>query len=396
MEQTIMSAKKSRSTALAVTGNARREAKPEPQDQTTVKSEPEAEKLPMPQDLLIPAALLLAADAVTVEDPNRPYLYGVYLHSTEGMGRVVGTDGNRMFVSSFKIEGTAPDWLEDGLILSSHGLKARIGMIAKGTEGPMVRVTWAKNQPKVTLSDFDRSMAFQCLISDGVYPEYDRVIPAESFSNLDEEGMATGREWEPVGINSVYLKQVGEVAKTLDAGLAKADRSKKGMVVRAYNGGGTGSKSSPLVFDFSSWAGAILIIMPAKLASPVMNPVTAALLAPAIKLTIAALRAHQTRNLAWAEAADPGFARDRFLAKAKGFELRIMEVLKRAPGLPALAAPVTEQESTTTPDNDGEEASDGEREGQVEADEGKLEVEPAGEAEGDEGFDEEHAEAQAA
>jgi hypothetical protein len=56
-------------------------------------------------------------------------------------------------------------------------------------------------------------------------------------------------------------------------------------------------------------------------------------------MTIAALRAHATRNLAWAEDAPSELAKAAFLAKAEGFQARVAEILKRSPGLPALAAP---------------------------------------------------------
>jgi hypothetical protein len=238
-------------------------------------------------------------------------------------------------VASFALEGDAPDWLADGLILSNEGLKARVGMIAKGGESSAIRISYAAGQPKAALSDPARSMVFQIDPVSGTYPEYDRVIGAGSFARHDEDGQVRGPEWEPVGINSSYLKHVGEVAKLLDAGLPKEARSKKGMVVRAFNSSGA-QKTVPLVFDFSTWPGAILVIMPARLSSPAISAPTAALLAPAIRMTIAALRAHETRNRAWAEEADTEEAKAAFVAKADGFQVRIAEILKRAPGLPAI------------------------------------------------------------
>ncbi len=332
-----MAKRKAGSTALVLHHPTRRESKP-------------VEKLPDPQDVMIPAALMLAADSVSEhKDDKRPALQGVFLHCLNGLGRIVGTDGQRMFVASFGIEGEAPEWLGEGLILSNEGLKARVGMIAKGGEGAMVRITYASGAPKATLSDVGRSIAFQIDPQSGTFPDYDRVIGSNSFVRLDDDGSPRGGEWEPVGINSTYLKHVGEVAKLLEAGLPKEARSKKGMVVRAFNSSGS-EKVTPLVFDFSTWSGAILVILPARLTTPGISAPTAALLAPAIRLTIAALRAHATRNLAWAEAAESEAERAAFAAKAESFQTRIAEVLKRAPGLPAIEAGEVEAEPASEPE----------------------------------------------
>ncbi len=294
------------------------------------------EKLPPAEHLVVPGAILLAAEAVSARnDAGRPWLQGVFLHSKDGVGRATATDGTRMFVASFPLpKDGAPSWLAGGLIISNDGLKPRLSMIAKEHEARAVRISYARGAAKVELTDVTRSIVFQAALSTGTFPDYDRVLQADSFGGLDEDGRPIGREWEPVGINSAYLKHCAEIAKLLDAGLPKDLRSKNGMVVRAYNS--NGDQAAPMVFDFSTWPGAILIIMPAKLASPETSNETAALLAPAVKLTVAALRAHATRNRVWAEQTDDPAGKAKFLENAKVFNERIAEVLKRAPGLPAL------------------------------------------------------------
>jgi hypothetical protein len=300
------------------------------------------EKLPEPQDLLIPAALLMAAESASDHKDAFPKYQGVFIHVVDGVARLASSDGGKMFVASFKIGPEVPAWLTPGATISNEGLKARIAMIAKNdSSAGMVRVRYAAGMERAELTDARRTMAFQVSIVQEEFPDYTRLLPAEAFGSLDDDGNPRGREWEPVGINSIYLKHVGEIARTLEAGLPKDLRSKGGMVVRAYN---AGSSTAPLVFDFSNWPGVILIVGAARLDTPATSPETAALLAPAIKLTLAALRAHVTRNVAWAGNATGEDEREMFLAKAEGFRVRIADILKRAPGLPALAAPVAEDE----------------------------------------------------
>lgn len=300
---------------------------------------PEPENLAKQQDMLVPAGLLLAAVSVSpTKDPTRFYLQSVFVHSVDGTPRVAATDGNRLFVASFEAAKPRPDWLEQGLMISNDGLKAQLGMIAKSGEAAMVRVRFGKGQPKVELSDERESMVFKTDLVDGEFPQYQRVIPAESFSHLDANGDPIGSEWEPVGINSKYLKHIGEVARTLESSLPKSERSDGGMVVRAFNGNSDASKPSPLVFDFSNYPGAILVIMAARLATPAISTETAILLAPAIKLTIAALKAHGTRWLQRAEDTQDPTEKEMALARAENFRLRVEEVLRRAPGLPAIGA----------------------------------------------------------
>jgi len=351
-----------RSTALAVTdGRNRRRAGPE-----------RAEKLPSIESVILPAALLLAAEAVCAsKDDGREVLQGVHIHRRDDLVRIVATDGIRMFISSLKVSGPLPAWMDDeGIILSGDGLKARVGMICKMQDEPVVTISFAKGQPKASLSDNLGAAVFQMAVIGEEYVDYEAFLQASSFINLDDWGNKTGVEWEPIGINSMYLKQIGEIAKTLEAGLPKERRTKGGMVVRSYNGG---NATAPLVFDFSTWPGTLLVILPAKLATPVISKETALLLAPAVRGTVAALRAHATRWIQRAQDATGEDEREAALLKAAGFQERVAEVLQRAPGLPAIAdqsEPVREPEggepSPTFEEGEGERPED-EAEAQAEA-----------------------------
>ncbi len=341
-----------------------------------------AEKLPVPEDLIVPSALLLAAESSSEhKDDKRPYLQAVYIHSKDGVGRVVGTDGSRMFLASFPIALPVPSWLTEGLLLANDGLKTRIGMTGKG-EDAKVRITYQAGMATATLSDMPRSMSFRLDRVDHVFPEYDRIIPAQAFQRLDDEGDSVGNEWEPVGINSVFLKHVGEVAKLLDAGLPKAttklekEARAKGMVVRAFNSARKSDKPVPLVFDFSTYPGAILVVMPHKLTTPAITAQTAALLAPAVRLSVAALRAHATRNMVWAAEAEKSGDTEKaaFLtAKAEQFNKRVAELLTRVPGVQMLEGPEPEPQPEPEPEPEPEAREEGEVDpdwaGEVEEDE---------------------------
>ncbi len=110
-----------------------------------VVNQAEAEKLPEAESVTLPAAIMLAAESIG--DPKTSNAYGdaVFVHARDRRGRVVSTDGKRMFIASFAIEGTGkiPSWMNHGVLLSGEGLKARVAMIAKG-EQARVKVTHVK------------------------------------------------------------------------------------------------------------------------------------------------------------------------------------------------------------------------------------------------------------
>lgn len=295
-----------------------------------------AEKVDAIEHLSLPAALLLAADNVTdAKNTAHPFLGGIFLHATEGKGRVVSTDGARMFVASFDIEDKRPAWLKGGVLLAADGLRARVGMLKKmaGTEAPKVRIGYSKGAASVELSDLAAHAVFKVPVIKETFPDYAKVLASLDCLSLDEDGQPKSHDWQPVGMRSVFLKQTGEIAKILEDGQEKRQRSKLGMIVRAFN---AVDDKSPSVFDFSSWPGAVLIVMPIAGVPKVTSRETVQLLSGPIKLTLAALRAHVTRNIAWAEAAQTEAEKAAFLAKAEGFRQRIEVVMAGAPSMLAI------------------------------------------------------------
>jgi hypothetical protein len=287
------------------------------------------EKVPEAETLVMPAVLLQAAELTCARDETAPgYMRGVYLHAVEGRGRIVATDGQRMFLASFAIEGKAPSWLKSGVVVSSQDLKTRLSLIQKIGGEPTVKFIFSKGNPTIELTDMRSTILLKVPVVSTSYPDYSKLLGAESFTDLDGDGDARVRDWQPIGINSQYLKKCGEIAKILESGLEKDARSKLGMVVRAFN---SGAADAPMVFDFSTWPGAILVVAPAKMVNQQTAKETAQLLAPAAKATVAALRAHATRWQQRADATENEAEKAEATRKAAEFTARVANVLRNVP-----------------------------------------------------------------
>jgi hypothetical protein len=303
------------------------------------KKKPVVVKLPQQQSLMVPAALLLACETCSAtKGAAQPFAEGVYLHTKDGRGRAVATDGVRLLVGSFALpkrnEGGAPEWLMGGLILSKVGLRDRVSLMQSLNGADMIRVTYTKGNPSVTLSDPRKHANLVAGIVAGDFLDYERLFRAESFGSMDESGVPIGREWQATGINAKYLRRCSDVADALETGMEESARTKHGMVIRAFTGG---SPTAPVVFSFEKWPGTILFLLPSVLKQRVLGEETALLLAPAAKVTIAALRAHAARNRQWATEAPKDAAKAVFLAKAAEFDERVRLVSETVPGVSGLA-----------------------------------------------------------
>jgi len=335
-----------KSTALAIIGKPDAEAK----DAKAEKVGGGNEKITPPVEILhVHSALLLAAESTTGADSSRPWFGGVFLHRREKTARVVASDGGRMFIGTFSLPSPMPSWLKEGILISAEGLKKRVTLIMGLQSTPMVKLSHTKGSGFVELSDERGDAVFRLSTMPMDYPDYEPLIGEETFVQLDEDGNVKGREFEPVGFNSRYLKHCGEIAKTLEAGLSKKERPKNGMVVRAYHA----KPDKPMFFSFDSWPGAVLLLAPAKLATAAVPKETAALMTPAIKLTLAALTAHETRNIKWAESATTEHAKMTFMEKAAGFRERINAIMGRV-SMPAITEtkPVKDAPIVTDPVTD--------------------------------------------
>jgi hypothetical protein len=302
--------------------------------------------------LAIPSTLLLAAETVASKAPkDKDELHGVMLHLKDtGIGRIVATDGDRYFIGSFAVK-PIPSWLKGGILIGSDNLKARVNMVAKIGASHFVLIGHAKGTGTATMADERNTMRFdiKCAAVTQMWP-YEDNIKVETFSDMDDEAEAKSRpEWKPVGFNSRHMKETGDIAKILESGIDKEKREPTGMVVRVYD---QGNPDAPSIFMFDGVDGALLIVGALKLPARPLPLLSARVLEPATKGTLAALRAHETRWKDAAAAAASEEERTACLAKAESFNLRIAALLALAPERVAIAGPAAAAEKIEGPEGE--------------------------------------------
>ena len=162
------------------------------------KPEPKVEKIPEIETLSVPAALLLACEAISPQkDVGRAHLQGVYLTARNGRGHAVATDGCRMFIGTFPLPNGTPSWLKGGVTVSNDGLKARASLLLKLEESTNIVLSYAKGAPCLEMSDRDRHANFRMNLVDGQFPDYENVLASiQSFGVLDDDGQITAKEWQ--------------------------------------------------------------------------------------------------------------------------------------------------------------------------------------------------------
>jgi hypothetical protein len=225
----------------------------------------------------VPAPLMLAAEKCAGADEARPYLSGVFIHAVEKDLRIVATDGSMLFVSTLTdaAPANAPKWLSDGIIVDRTNLPAMVKMAEKLNGDNRLVLGHDGANARCTLSDSSKLATFRPAVVDGVFPEYQRIMPA---SELFE---ARGRvDFENVAYDPAVLRRATDVAKLLSG--------KEMHHMRLF-----ASPDSPNVITFD-YPGTMLIVMPIRNVEA-FAPATARLLAPAVTSSVAALKAHMTR-----------------------------------------------------------------------------------------------------
>src|SRR5206468_3188648 len=106
-------------------------------------------------------------------------------------------------------------------------------------------------------------------------------------------------DFEPVAFAGHMLKGVADIAQALAK--SKKDNVAAQVYVAKREKTKTGTPASPgaSVVTFPHAPGTVLYIMPMRSSEKIADA-TAEILAPAIKGTLAALKAHKTRNEKWA------------------------------------------------------------------------------------------------
>ena len=296
-----------------------------------------------PNEVRLPVNILLAATLCSSQDETRHYLAGVYLKARDKEWRCVSTDGHRMLVISRELPAAVPQWLKDGVIVSNASLKERLALMARVSyeqhtsfEDRMVVVSKnsAANGNDLKLTDPRGECVFRVKIVDGTFPDYEAVmtqitdaiftsgaLPPNGDDDAEVVQMVGGPV--PIGFRSQYVKSMAEVARLLGS---------EHVVLR------TSSALNGAMVTFPEADGAVLYVMPAKVAGKLAKG-NSEILALPLKRSLAALRAHHTRNKRWAKEATNPAETAAFTAKAKEFEGRIVTLIEQAPSLKALPAP---------------------------------------------------------
>lgn len=297
-----------------------------------------------PESVTLPIKLLQAAMACTsaTETP------GVCLHSVGDSMRVVGMDSTRVFVGSLAVDGDMPSWLADGgVIIPTVGLKSRLSLIMSDARDkfepqepgekmpdPTVTVTFAANGDKVTIQNSDSDIAFKIAPMSVKFPNYSKLIAKHigAFHRSDDASDFTAT---PFGRK--VLQSASDVARVLGS---------DNIAIYASNGA-----NDPTVCTLGD--GAVLYLVPAGY-SPDIRPhaQTLAILAPAIKGTIAALKANETRKRKSAVTLAKTDPREsaRLLAQANDIKARIRDLILRTDPSKAIAAPVVETKVESAPE----------------------------------------------
>lgn len=289
------------------------------------------------------AALLCAS-----KEEARYYLCGVFMHRTaDGFIRAVSTDGHRLIVANLYREHAdqkGPAWLDTGVIIPADMLAAKLAIIDKA-QGHLdkgnrpVEIAFADHAQHLEVRDPLGFNVFKVKPIDGTFPDYGQLIGGfgGAFDDVDRG------EFQPTAFDPKYLKSVGEIATRLGA---KAVLSYTMPDDVAKDGKRT---PSPTLFTFGG-LGVALVVMPMKADAP-MPDADRFVISSAIKSSVAALRAHETRNRKAAKKLT-GDEKVAAIAKADSFKARLEALLARAGNgdvVEALPAPPPEPEKVEEP-----------------------------------------------
>jgi hypothetical protein len=292
--------------------------------EATTATDATAEQLAPVQTIGVPANVLLALLAVAPLKDSRHYLNGVYFHQTGAELRMVATDGHRMLV----ITHAAPEpieWAtrEAGCIIPAAELARVVKFAGKDA---VVKLSYGIGHPAATLEADIGS--FKVRPIDGQFPVYQRV--------LDDAGAAFSAEREPMqasGMNAKFVKSAGAVSAALESDalfcFAPAD------------------DKAPTVFTFAGFPGAILVIMPMRDMGQALKADTVRLIGDrGMASSIAALKAHETRNRKAAKDAKSQKETDRLVKVADEYRARIEAIVSSLkPALPAPAPAASEEQA---------------------------------------------------
>lgn len=273
----------------------------------------------------VPAALVAAALTCVGRDESRYYTRGVYLHRAQDGVRIVATDGQRLFVGAHAAGADAlPSWLEGGAIIPADGLRARLALLASSA---LINIGFAAGAPRIELADAGYETVFRVRPIDGAYPDYEAIIRRE-IGPLD---LGEAGELRPTAFVGAQLKGVADTARALGA---------EAIHLFTPAAGGEEQDRRAALVTFAGAPNAVLYVVPARGDKHPIGEGAATILAPALKSSVAALRAHRTRLLQAAKDATDTAARTALEARASAYDARIAAILAQSnAALPAPAQP---------------------------------------------------------
>lgn len=299
---------------------------------TPQAGKPTAEPLEPAMSVTLPIKYLNAALAVAAKkDQTRPHLCALYLHQMEDLSlRLVASDGHRMLVISTDCDREL-NWGKDGVLLPRLEIDRIAKYCGKGEE-VQVDISFGPKHAAVNIAEHLGMAQFTVTPVEGQYVDYKRLM-AQIGDVIGSD--AARLPADTSALNRDYLKAAGVVAASLESASVRPFIDPSGK--------------HGAVFTFDD-PGAILVVMPMRVDTPALRAPTMRILgADGMSRTLAALKAHETRNRTAAAQAKGKEERAKLEGVADQYAKRISEIRAVVAALPAPAAPTEAKPTEAKP-----------------------------------------------
>ncbi len=186
-----------------------------------------------------------------------------------------------------------------------------------------LEISFGRNHPVVKIHEANGMGEFTLNPVDGKFPDYMRIVEAAG-----DVMSAESKPMETSAVSAAYLKSAGAIAAQLESD-----------TIFPFIGATT---SAPCVFTFGGEAGALLYIMACSETRPALPAAAVKIIGEAgMAGSLAALKAHETRNRKAAKEATDDKERQRLTVLADGFQARadqiraVLSIKLTAPTAPA-------------------------------------------------------------